>query len=166
VVFRGEIPNDKVRFDAVLGRSAEIGDLDWLSALMQPDGRLVLALPLPAAAQRLYALVKDAPVWWREAEEALYVALDLPDAAIWQSAAEAAGFGRVRAETRVQKTRQQLSDAAVARWFPAEPNSDSYAARLGLDIERLKEAERLLRIAVSGGPVKWEQRLLFLTALR
>ena len=153
-------------FDAVLGRSADIDDMDWLASLMQPDGRLVLALPLAGAAQRLYALVRDAPDWWRGAEEALYAALDLPGADAWQAAAEAAGFSRVRAETRVQTTRQQLSDAAVSRWFPAEPTPESYAARLGLDADQLKEAERMLRTAVAAGPVKWEQRLLFLTALK
>lgn len=166
VVFRGDVPDKGVRFDAVLGRSATPEELPWLFSIMREKGRLVLALPLAAEAQRLYALVKDAPDWWREAEEELYARLQLPDAAAWQRAAEEAGFSSVRAQTRVQSTRQQLSAAALDRWFPAEADPESYAGRLNLSSEQLSEAERLLRTAALAGPVSWQQTLLLLSAVR
>ena len=166
VVFRGDIPDQQLRFDAVLGRSAAPEDLPWLFSIMRDQGRLVLALPLAAEAQRLYALVKDAPDWWREAEEALYARLQLPDAAAWQRAAEEAGFSSVRAQTRVQSTKQQLADAALERWFPAEADPESYAGRLSLSSEQLGEAERLLRAAAGAGAVDWQQTLLLLSAVR
>src|SRR5690625_341064 len=166
VVFRGDIPDQQLRFDAVLGRSAAPEDLPWLFSIMRDQGRLVLALPLAAEAQRLYALVKDAPGWWREAEEALYARLQLPDAAAWQRAAEEAGFSSVRALTRVQSTKQQLADAALERWFPAEADPESYAGRLSLSSGQLSEAERLLRGAAGAGAVDWQQTLLLLSAVR
>ncbi len=166
VVFRGRLPDPGVRFDAVVGRSAGLDDLGWIFEAMHDGGRLVLAVPLAGEAQRLYALVQDAPDWWAEAEEQLYARLGLPDAATWQAAAEAAGFVNIRAETRVLTTRQQLAETALERWFPAAPAEGSYADRLGLQPDRLAEAERLLRAVLAAGPVPWEQRLLFLSAAR
>jgi putative ATPase len=186
---RGE---EQIRFDAIIGRSAlapptttadETTALDrrgaahLLAGLLAGGGAISLAEPLPAQAQRLYALVDLAPLGKtlagkvRSAEEAIYAAPEDPyvnwGADDLRAAFLAAGLAEVAVEMRETTAETRLAPATVARWFtPAPDQRPSYSQRLAarLDTEELVRVQGLYERSLSGQTVPWRSVTAFLLA--
>jgi len=187
---RGE---GQVRFDAIIGRSAlaprpgtgnEASALDrnaaarLLAGLLAPGGAISLAEPVPAQAQRLYALVDLAPLGKslaekvRSAEEAIYAAPGDPlvnwGADDLRAAFLAAGLAEVAVETRETAAETRVAPSTVARWFTPAPEGQrpSYTQRLAvhLDPEELARVQGLYERSLSGQTVSWRSVTAFLMA--
>jgi len=144
-----------VKFDRILGRNAlyaesdRVGAIRSLSALLEPEGEIILAETIPSAAQRLYQLAD--PVWlkpklydrWQQAEEAIYRSSDDPKFN-WtiqglRSYFEQAGFD-VKLQTEQIQTEVYLSRSLFDRWFTSNTEQPSYADQLA---QYLKPADVL-----------------------
>jgi putative ATPase len=149
-----------------------------LAGLLAPGGAISLAEPVPAQAQRLYALADLAPLGKslaekvRSAEEAIYAALDDPalswDADDLQAAFLAAGLGDVTVETRETVAETRVAPATVARWFTPAPEGarPSYGQHLAvrLTAEELVRVQGLYERALAGQTVSWRSVTAFLVA--
>lgn len=170
-----------LKFDRIIGRntlyaeSDKVGTISALSALLEPDGNIVLAESMPSAAQRLYKLAD--PTWvksklydrWQQAEEAIYRSSDDPKLN-WttqdlQLYFEQSGF-EAKIHTEQSQTQVYLSQSLFDRWFTPNPDQPTYASHLA---ERLTPAEvlqiqKLFSSRLLNQTVSWNSCILWIQA--
>jgi len=174
------------RFDVIVGRSAlttqpdKAAALRSLRGLLRPGGRLALAQTVPAATQRIYALVDrsslpgDLAQAWQVAEEAIYA--DANDAMVnWQAEdlrpmALAAGLHDVSVETVAETSEVRITPALLARWFAEgeDGGRPSYLQRLAqqLDGDALAFVRALIERQLLGQTVSWGSMAAYLKGVR
>ncbi len=174
--------DEPVRFDVILGRNALTAQADKaarlreLWQLLAPGGRLALAQTIPAATQRIYALVQrdslpaDLAQEWQAAEEAIYSAVGDPlvnwDAGALGDMAQAAGFEQVSVETVAGTSELRVTPALLARWFAEAEDGGrpSYMQRLAqrLDGEALAFVRALIEQQLLGQSAPWASTVAYL----
>jgi putative ATPase len=174
------------RFDVIVGRSALTTQPDKtavfrsLRGLLRPGGRLALAQTVPAATQRIYALVdrsslpEDLAQAWQTAEEAIYT--DADDAMVnWhmedlRHMALAAGLHDVSVETVAEMSEVRITPALLARWFAENEDGGrpSYLQRLAqqLDGDALAFVRALIERQLLGQTVSWGSVVAYVRGVR
>ena len=174
------------RFDVIVGRSAlttqpdKAAALRSLRGLLRPGGRLALAQTVPAATQRIYALVdrsslpEDLAQAWQTAEEAIYT--DADDAMVnWhmedlRHMALTAGLHDGSVETVAEMSEVRITPALLARWFAEneEGGRPSYLQRLAqqLDGDALAFVRALIERQLLGQTVSWGSVVAYVRGVR
>lgn len=181
MALRGE---DKVRFDAIVGRHALTSLTDkveaarLLAAWLRPGGRLSLAQVIPRRSQRIYALLPlerlDENLRERiiQAEEAIYEHPDDPmvnwDTLELEKALVAAGLAEVQVEIEEQASEVPITPRLMERWFGLRDDErPSYAQHLRqlLTVEEVDLIKTLAEQTLIGQRVLWRSAVAFVTAL-
>lgn len=181
MALRGE---DKVRFDAIVGRHALTSLTDkveaarLLAAWLRPGGRLSLAQVIPRRSQRIYALLPlerlDENLRERiiQAEEAIYEHPDDPmvnwDTLELEKALVAAGLAEVQVEIEEQASEVPITPRLMERWFGLRDDGrPSYAQHLRqlLTVEEVDLIKTLAEQTLIGQRVLWRSAVAFVTAL-
>jgi putative ATPase len=170
-----------LKFDRIIGRNALYAESDKvsaiaaLSALIDPNGQLVLAESMPMVAQRLYQLAD--PIWlkptlydrWQQAEEAIYQNPDDPKLN-WsieslQADFEQAGF-EIEMQTEQTQTEVYLSRSLFDRWFTSGSDQLTYADHLAQSLKPAEVAkiQQLFSTRLLNQTVKWKSSTLWLQA--
>ncbi|HTL88870.1 MAG TPA: AAA family ATPase [Leptolyngbya sp.] len=168
-----------LKFDYIIGRSALQADPDKahtilsLAALLEPDGRIVLAEGIPSATQRLYQLAD--PAWlksklydrWQQAEEAIYHSSDDPKLN-WtvqdlQQYFEQSGF-EVEIQTERSQTEVYLSRSVFDRWFTSTSEQPTYAAHLAkhLTPAEVLQIQQIFSTRLLNQTVKWKSNMAWI----
>ncbi|MBD2081488.1 AAA family ATPase [Leptolyngbya sp. FACHB-17] len=170
-----------IKFDRLIGRNVLYAEPDKasmitsLAALIDAEGRIVLAESMPIAAQRLYQLAN--PSWlkpklydrWQQAEEAIYQFLDDPKLN-WtvqdlQLYFEQAGF-EVEMQIEPSQTEMYLSRSLFDRWFTTNSDQPTYAERLAqcLTAAEVRQIQQLFLAHLLDQTVTWKSRTLWIQA--
>jgi putative ATPase len=175
---------EKVRFDAIVGRNAltrhptKVTAVRIVTSLLADEGRLSLAEVVPHHAQRLYQLVDssslDESLRQRlvAAEEAIYTDLDDPmvnwDAADLKAAVRVAGLSNVQVQMETVTTQRLIGAEHLARWFStdSEGQRPTYAQQLRrlLSAEELGQVQALLEAQLRDQSVTWTSQIAYLVA--
>jgi hypothetical protein len=177
-----------VRFDAIVGRSVMGGQRSatdgrpalarGLAQLLQPNGSVSLAEPVPRHGQRLYALLdwegqsEELAARVRDAEDLIYSAADDP-MVNWteDDLAETfrtVGFADVTVESQETVAEARITPAMLARWFSPAPAGErpSYSQRLAavLSGDELATVRALYERRLAGQMLPWRSVTAYLLA--